>query len=231
MAAADSRRIAFLCSGGGGNLRFLHEATVRGWLPGAEICAVLADRECAAIDSARTAAIPARVVDFQAPGQPELLQALQESAPDLVVTTVHRILREPVVAAYRGRLLNLHYSLLPAFGGAIGARPVQSALDYGARFTGVTAHEVDETLDGGRPVVQVVIPADPGEALEGLMNVVFRCGCLALLAAVRERLEGQGVPARRTATVLGRPCQFSGDFGLTAAAVADEALWARVAGA
>lgn len=84
-------------------------------------------------------------LDVRAPGQAPLLAALAQHRPDLVITTVHRILAEPVTSRYQGRLINLHYSLLPAFGGAIGIRPVRDALAYGSRFTGVTVHRVDAT--------------------------------------------------------------------------------------
>ncbi len=227
-AAERRRRLVFLCSGGGGNLRFVHHAAQRGWIRDAEIAAVLTDRHCPANSFAASAGIAERSLDFQAPGQPDLVQALGEYEPDLVVTTVHRILHKEVVGAYRGKLLNLHYSLLPAFGGSIGARPVEAALDYGARFAGVTTHEVDETVDGGRPVTQAVFPLQPGEPPGPLMNLVFRSGCLALLGGIQVLLKDRpGFPGE-IRDVLGRPCMFSARIDL-GGDVLDEALWAELA--
>lgn len=229
MAAGERARIVFLCSGGGGNLRFVHKAIEQGWIAHADIVEVITDRECPANRHARAFGIPERVIDFRAAGQEPLLRALHQAEPDLVVTTVHRILQPQVVSDFRGRLLNLHYSLLPAFGGAIGARPVQAALDYGARFTGVTAHEVDETVDGGRPVVQAAIPVRPQDEVGPLMDLVFRCGCLALASAINVRLERLSPSPEAAVHVKDRLCCFSAPVCVPQAAIADESFWAALA--
>jgi phosphoribosylglycinamide formyltransferase-1 len=229
MAAVERKRIVFLCSGGGGNLRFVQRAIERGWIAHAVIAEVITDRECPANAFACAAGIPNRVVDFGEAGQTQVLAALAQAEPDLVVTTVHRILKEQVVAAFRGRLLNLHYSLLPAFGGAIGARPVQAALDYGACFVGATAHEVDETVDGGRPVVQAAVPVRPQDSAASLMDLVFRCGCIALGSAINVRLD-RIAPSPETALFMkDRLCLFSAPLCVPEAAAQDEALWAELA--
>ncbi len=178
-------RIAFLCSGGGGNLRFIAQAIEQRTLPDAMICAVLTDRECLANQFAREHRISTRVLDFRAQEQQEVLDALGEATADVVVTNVHKILAAPVVAAYRGRLVNLHYSLLPAYGGVIGMRPVELALADGVKFIGVTAHHVDEAVDAGKPIVQAVIPTEPHDTVASLADTVFRNGCLTLLEALR----------------------------------------------
>jgi phosphoribosylglycinamide formyltransferase-1 len=230
MAAAErQRRVVFLCSGGGGNLRFMHVAIVRGWIRDAQLVAVVTDRPCPANTFADAVGIPNRTIDFKAAGQGALLSALAEFTPDLVVTTVHRILHDDVVRAYRGRLLNLHYSLLPAFGGAIGQQPLQAALAYGVRFAGVTAHEVDETLDGGRPIVQAVFPVQPGEEVPPLMNLVFRCGCLALLAAARVLLGDAPDHPGETLELMGRPCTFSARLDAARDPARDESFWKALA--
>lgn len=227
-APERKRRLVFLCSGGGGNLRFVHHAVRHGWIRQAEIAAVLTDRHCAANAFAASVGIAELALDFKAAGQPALLQALAEAEPDVVVTTVHRILHDDVVYRYRSKLLNLHYSLLPAFGGSIGPRPVEAALQYGARFGGVTAHEVDETVDGGRPVTQAVFPLQPGEPTAPLMNLVFRSGCIALLGAIQVLLQDRpGFPGE-TRTILGRSCMFSASVGV-GDELLDEGLWADLA--
>ncbi|MGA7179637.1 MAG: formyltransferase family protein [Thiobacillaceae bacterium] len=178
-------RLLFLCSGGGGNLRFIHHAIQHEWLPGWSQITVIADRECPATEYARAASLTTICIDFAANEQQDLLDAAVQQQPDTIITTVHKILRPPLVKTYRGRLLNLHYSLLPAFGGTIGTRPVRAALDYGVRMAGATVHLVDETLDGGRPQVQVAVPAGWDDNLVDLMDVVFRAGCIALFTALK----------------------------------------------
>lgn len=231
MDDARKYRIAVLCSGGGGNLRFLHAAIERHWLGNAEIVTVIADRECAANDFATSTGIPNEIVDFSEAGQDSLLAALQRARPDLVITTVHKILKPPVINAWRGRLLNLHYSLLPAFGGTIGSTPLKGAIEYGARFTGVTAHDVDEQLDGGTPIVQCAIPIRaPERDVDALMNLVFRCGCVALLTAIQIRMGIRASDAERALTLLGRSCLFNSAPTLPEAAFADENFWDALAG-
>lgn len=231
MGDARKCRIAVLCSGGGGNLRFLHAAIERHWLGNAEIVNVIADRQCVANDFAAVAGIPNEIVDFSDAGQSSLLAALQRSTPDLIITTVHKILKPPVINAWRGRLLNLHYSLLPAFGGTIGSTPLKGAIEYGARFTGVTAHNVDEQLDGGTPIVQGVIPIRAPEIdFDALMNLVFRCGCVALLTAVQIRMGIRVSDTERALTLLGRVCLFNAAPALSEKVFADESFWATLAG-
>lgn len=233
MAADHIKRIVFLCSGGGGNLRFIHQAIAQGWFGAASLAAVITDRECPANAFARNAGIHETCIDFSDAGQSALLAALDTFQPDLVITTVHRILAGAVTDKYRGRLVNLHYSLLPAFGGAIGVRPLRDALAYGARVVGVTVHEVDETLDGGKPLVQAVIPVRDGDQADNLMDLVFRCGCLALAAGVNLRLNGQGGDgqAGEEAVLLKqRLCLFSAAVSVFPQ-IESEAFWIALRGA
>jgi phosphoribosylglycinamide formyltransferase-1 len=137
-----SKRLLFLCSGGGGNLRFVHQAIKRGWLASWQIVAVITD-ECPASEYARREGLRVNCLDFVADQQATLLQQATSCAPDMVITTVHRILSDDFVRIFDGKLLNLHYSLLPAFGGSIGASPVKAALTYGVRLGGLP-HRVNE---------------------------------------------------------------------------------------
>lgn len=187
--------VVLLCSGGGGNLRFVDACIDRGIAPGLCIVAVLTDRDCGASDYAMAKGIPTRSIDFAQPAQRALIDELQALGPSVVVTTVHRILAPEVVDAFRGRLINLHYSLLPAFSGSIGTTPVRQALEYGARFVGTTVHFVDDVVDAGRPIIQSATPVFDGDRTEDVMDSVFRCGCISLmhaldsLGATRQRKE------------------------------------------
>lgn len=205
-------RVVFLCSGNGGNLKFVAHAIRMGWLADAKICTVLSDRECAANVFARAQGLPTDVLDFSRTGQLALVDRLHALAADVVVTTVHKILVPEVVRAFDGKLLNLHYSLLPAFAATIGAEPVRLALDYGAKFVGVTVHLVDEGVDSGRPILQAAA-ATPGAAahttaaaaLEAMMTVLFRSGCVGLHHALTMFSGGatSGREAPRTSATLG----------------------------
>jgi phosphoribosylglycinamide formyltransferase-1 len=76
-----------------------------------------------------------------------------------------RLLSAEFVAAYRGRILNIHPSLLPAFPGLHAPR---QALEYGVKFTGCTVHFVDEGLDSGPIIAQRVVPVLDGDTEDTL---------------------------------------------------------------
>lgn len=180
-----SKTILFLCSGGGGNLRFVHQAIKNGWLPDWHHIAVITDRECSAKEYARLQKIPVSCLDFTADDQNLLLQHAISHAPDMIITTVHRILSPTFVTTFKGSMLNLHYSLLPSFAGGIGIRPVEAAMHYGNCLAGITVHEVTEQLDSGRPRVQIALPIAPNDEFADVMDLKFRAGCIALLVALR----------------------------------------------
>jgi formyltetrahydrofolate-dependent phosphoribosylglycinamide formyltransferase len=152
-------RIAVAISGRGSNL----EALLRALQPGApaKVVLVVSDRaEAAGLAHSRTHGIPAKVLP-----SPEdagaWLEALREHKVDLLVLAGYLKLVPPaVVAAYRGRIINTHPSLLPAFGGQgmYGERVHVAVLASGARETGVTIHLVDEVYDRGPVLAQSRVP-------------------------------------------------------------------------
>ena len=151
-------RIAVAVSGAGSNLRALVAAARRGTV-GGEVVLVVADRSCPAVEWARAEGLPARVVD----GGPDeaLRDALVGARPDVVVLAGYmRILGPATLAAFRGRILNTHPSLLPAFP---GAHAVRDALEHGVAVTGATVHLVDEVLDGGPILLQEPVPVLAGD--------------------------------------------------------------------
>lgn len=178
-------RIVFLCSGGGGNLRFIAEAIRLGLIVDAEICGVITDRECPAVLFARQNNIPVSECDFSEKDQPSVMTRLLDLDPGIIVSNVHKILSSVVVNTFRGKLINLHYSLLPAFGGVIGAKALSQALDYGVQLVGTTVHLVDDIVDSGSPLVQAAIPVIGGDEMPALMDIVFRVGCISLLTGMQ----------------------------------------------
>jgi phosphoribosylglycinamide formyltransferase-1 len=227
MKNKNSKRIVFLCSGGGGNLRFIKAASEKGWFGQAVLTAVLTDRECSANDFARLHGIDEKLIDFSADGQLDLIDSLNYYEPDIVITTVHRILDVAVVEKFRGRLINLHYSLLPAFAGFIGTRPVKEALAYGAKLVGITIHLVDESLDGGKPLMQVAIPVKSLDDLDFLMDLQFRCGCLSLGSVINTYLfdcRKLGNASEEVVKIKDRYCLFSNRINATFD-IQNEAFW------
>jgi phosphoribosylaminoimidazolecarboxamide formyltransferase / IMP cyclohydrolase len=165
-----SGRIAVGVSGAGSNLRALVAAAARGEV-GGMIVLVFADRDCAALDWAVEQGIETALI----PGGDDatLAATLRGVEPDAVVLAGYmRIIGPEVLAAFGGRILNTHPSLLPAFP---GAHAVADALAHGVAVTGCTVHLVDATLDGGPIVAQeavVIQPGDDAETLHGRIRVV-----------------------------------------------------------
>lgn len=178
-------RIAVAISGRGSNL----EALLRALQPGApaEVVLVVSDRaEAAGLAHAKTRDIPAMVL-----GDPTdaaaWLKLLRDYQIDLVVLAGYlRLVPAPVVAAYRGRIINTHPSLLPAFGGKgmYGERVHQAVLESGARETGVTIHLVDEAYDRGAVLAQSRVPVLRDDTPERLAARVLEVEHRLLPAAV-----------------------------------------------
>ena len=180
-----NKTLVFLCSGGGGNLRFIHKAINENWISHWSKVVVIADRECPAICYARKESLVHLILDFKEPEQIALAKFVTSLEPDLIITTVHRILCNSFLSQFQTQLLNLHYSLLPAFSGSIGNTSVHNAQNYGACLIGATIHAVTEVVDGGRPQVQIALPVSRVDTNEFAMDMIFRAGCIALLTALK----------------------------------------------
>jgi phosphoribosylaminoimidazolecarboxamide formyltransferase/IMP cyclohydrolase len=156
-------RLAVGVSGTGSNLRALAAAADRGELGGV-IVLVFADRGCPALDWAGEQGIDTALV----PGGDDaaLAETLSAVAPDAVVLAGYmRIIGPAALAAFAGRILNTHPSLLPAFP---GGHAVADALAHGVTVTGCTVHIVDAALDGGPIVAQEAVPVIPGDDVGSL---------------------------------------------------------------
>ncbi len=156
-------RIAVAISGRGSNL----EALLRALGPDspAAIVLVVSDREAAGLAHARARAIATQVLS-DATNAAEWLKLLEMSRIDLLVLAGYlKLVPAPVIAAYRGRIINTHPSLLPAFGGKgmYAERGHQAVLASGAKETGVTIHLVDEVYDRGEVLAQRRVPVLPGD--------------------------------------------------------------------
>jgi phosphoribosylglycinamide formyltransferase-1 len=177
-------KVAFLCSGGGGNLKLVYELSRKGALPFVSVVGVIADRECLAVEWARGQDIRTAVVAYSRTNPVALGDSLTDLAPDLIVTNIHKILHDRLVAMFDGKLLNLHYSLLPAFAGQIGMQPVREARARGCRLIGASAHRVTRQVDTGPILAQACVVDDLDQPETELCDAVFRCGGVALIAAI-----------------------------------------------
>ena len=169
-------RIVVLLSGSGSNLQSLLDQSRRGQLD-ASVVAVIANRADAfGLQRAAGAGIPHQLIDHREFTDREsfdraLATAIDQYQPDLVILAgFMRILSAGFVDHFRGRLLNIHPSLLPRYP---GLHTHQRALDQGDREAGATVHFVTEELDGGPAVVQARVPILPGDDADRLAKRVL----------------------------------------------------------
>lgn len=155
------RRVAVLISGRGSNMASLIEAARDPAYP-AVIALVLSNRPGAAgLARAAEAGIATRVVDHtafpdRAAFDAAVGRALADHAIDLVcLAGFMRIFTDAFVTGWRGRMLNIHPSLLPSFK---GLHPHAQALAAGVRVHGCTVHYVVPELDSGPIVAQAAVP-------------------------------------------------------------------------
>ena len=166
-----TKRIAILISGRGSNMVALADAVRDGTIPNAEVAIVISDkRDAAGLESANGRGIESLVIERGARTRQEhdreIVSALAARQIDLVCLAGYmRVLSSEFIDAYRGRILNIHPSLLPAFPGLDAQR---QALEYGAKVSGCTVHFVDETLDGGPIVTQRDVPVHEDDTVESL---------------------------------------------------------------
>ena len=167
-----SARVAVLASGSGTNLQaILDYFDALGPRAGASVTLVASDRASAgALERARNRGIPAVHLDAEqrADGMAEILGS---GGTDVVALAGYlRFVPTAVTRRWHGRILNVHPSLLPAFGGAgmYGARVHQAVLEAGVRVTGATVHFVDEEYDRGPIIAQWPVPVLPRDTAETL---------------------------------------------------------------
>ena len=172
-------RLGVLGSGKGSNYRAIQEAIDNGTL-NAQVAIVISDVENAGIlEFAKAHNVPAR---FIAPGkfrtklepaiEAHYVRLLQEAAVDLVVLAGYmRMIKEPLLQAFPGRIINIHPSLLPKFPGLEAWR---QALEAGETVAGCTVHYVDSGMDTGEIIAQAQVPVlahDSAETLHARIQV------------------------------------------------------------
>jgi len=179
--------IAVLVSGEGSNLQAILD-TVHG-RDGIEVVCVASSRAGArGLERARDAGVPAEAFEIGAyPGRDERDAALADwleghGARLVVLAGFMELLGSPFIQRFRGRIVNVHPSLLPAFPG-VGA--IEQALAHGVKLIGVTVHFVDEGVDSGPIVLQESIELPYARTIEGIEALVHEVEHRLLPRAIR----------------------------------------------
>ena len=176
-------RVAVMLSGRGSNFEALlntchQEQSCKEEWP-IDFAVVMADNSTArGLQIAVAAGVPTRVV----PREPKELTNAQYNAvlaaemapfqPDLIVLAgFMRILTTEFISRFRGKIINIHPSLLPSFK---GLNAQQQALKAGVKFSGCTVHVALEELDSGPIIAQAVVPVMPDDTEESLSERILK---------------------------------------------------------
>ena len=149
----------------------LSDAVNDGRIPNAEIAIVISDKASArGLELAKERGIETRAIErrgrMREEHEREIIQVLRDYQVDLVCLAGYmRLLSPCFVEAFRGKILNIHPSLLPLFPGLDAQR---QALEHGVKVSGCTVHFLDETLDGGPVIAQRTVPVMEGDTVETL---------------------------------------------------------------
>ncbi len=204
--------VVVLISGSGSNLQALIDSQDED--NPARIRAVISNRADAyGLQRAQAAGIPTRVLPHRDFADREafdtaLMQAIDAHQPDLVVLAgFMRILTPGFVRHYRGRLLNIHPSLLPRHKGLDTHR---RALEAGDSEHGCSVHFVTEELDGGPVATQATLAIEPGETLDDLAQRVHVAEHRIYPLAMRWFAEGRLHLAEQGAMLDGATLPASG---------------------
>ena len=214
-----SRRLAIvvLISGRGSNLQSIIDSITGGTLP-ADLRAVISNcGDALGLERARQAGVSTEVVDHRrfsdrASFDRALADVIDRHGAELVILAgFMRILGAEFVARYRGRLINIHPSLLPAFRGLDTHR---RALEAGVAEHGASVHFVTEELDGGPVIVRARVPVLPGDTAEVLAARVLEHEHRILPETIRWFAQGRLALDDRQVILDGRPLDAPVDLSL-----------------
>jgi phosphoribosylglycinamide formyltransferase-1 len=200
--ASARKRVAILISGRGSNMQALVDAARAPDYP-AEIVLVISNRpEAPGLAWAKAQGLPALALDHtryesRAHFEGQLQSVLEISNIDLVALAgFMRLMTAPFVERWRGRMINIHPSLLPAFK---GLHTHEQALAAGVRISGCTVHFVSSEMDAGPIIAQAAVAVCPGDSPDALAQRVLAAEhrlyphALALVARDQARLTGDRV--------------------------------------
>jgi len=189
-------KLAIFGSGSGTNAQAIIDAVEAGTLE-AEIKCILSDvKDSTILERARKRNIPAIHFDctpfktkLDGEAEQRVLQTLEEHGVDFVALAgFMRIVKDGLLNAFAGRIVNIHPSLLPSFPGLDGGK---QAFDYGVKFTGCTVHFVDAGVDTGAVINQKCIAIEDSDTLESMMQKLHAQEHIAYPEALQWIAEGR----------------------------------------
>jgi len=189
--SAPETAVGILISGRGSNMVSLVRAMQAGEVPARPAVVVSNRPDAEGLRRATEAGVPTAVVDQatvrpRATHEARVVEVLRDHGAEWVCLAGYmRLLKGALLEAYRGRILNIHPSLLPAFP---GLHAQAQALAYGVKVSGCTVHLVDEKCDHGPIVVQETVPVRDDDDEERLAARILEREHVAYPEALRRVL-------------------------------------------
>jgi phosphoribosylglycinamide formyltransferase-1 len=189
-------KLAIFGSGSGTNCQAIIDAIEAGVLD-AEIKCVLSDvADAYILERARKHNIPAIWFDcapfktkLDGEGEQKVLKILSDHDVNFIALAgFMRIVKDGLLNAFAGRIINIHPSLLPSFPGLDGGK---QAFEYGVKFTGCTVHFVDAGVDTGAIINQKIIPIGDDDTLDSMMQKLHAQEHIAYPEALQWIAEGR----------------------------------------
>ncbi len=196
-------RAAVLVSGGGTNLQAILDAVRSGKITNTEISLVLSNNPGAyALKRAENAGVPHEVLSpdsfpDRASFERALTERMQAENPDLIVLAGFLVkIPAEMIRAFRGRIINIHPSLIPSFCGRgfYGLKVHEAALKRGVKVSGATVHIVDENLDSGPILLQKAVEVKPGDTPEILQRRIMEQAEWVLLPSAIDGIANGRIP-------------------------------------
>ena len=175
------KSIVVFASGNGTNFQAIADAVADGRLS-CRISAVICERRNAGVlERSRTMGIDSVYIPYSR-NEPEkffkdVLNRLNEYKPDLIVLAGFlKILDSSLIQQFRDRIINLHPSLLPCFGGPgfYGSKVHEAVINSGAKYSGATVHFVTENIDGGPIIMQDICTVEDDDTPETLADKIHQ---------------------------------------------------------
>lgn len=169
-------KIAVFASGQGSNFEAICSATEREDFP-AEVVLMVCDKPLAIVcERAHKHNVPsfvfsAKDYESKAEYEQQIVEECQQRGVELICLAGYmRLVGSTLLNAYRGRIINLHPSLLPLYK---GAKAIEQAFENGDKRYGATIHYVDESLDGGEIISQQSLCYE-GDSLEEVTEMIHQ---------------------------------------------------------
>ena len=193
------KNIAVFISGGGTNLQAIINATENKEI-NAKIKLVFSNKKNAyGLERAKKANIETLYLNRKNFSKSEeydveILKVLKEKDIDLIVLAGYLgILTSKIISNYRGRIINIHPSLIPSFCGSgfYGEHVHKAVIKKGVKITGATTHFVDEIIDGGAIIMQDTVPVQMNDDYKSIAAKVLEVEHKILVKTVKAFCENR----------------------------------------